>query len=168
MVLLYDADGRMPDAPDDFPAMSWLISWPDGPWHVHDVEVGGTVLLVDSRPAQRIVWETRVTHSFAVPYESVNDLAAEIFQRWGLVVETPEMVHGVFSIGWRAECVARLDRDPLEMPASSPTDEADELDLRGFQQSAHMSPAFNKRWGIGDEPEVFCSGRPPMGWFGPN
>ena len=109
-----------------------------------------------------------MTHSFAVPYESVNDLAAEIFQRWGLVVETPEMVPGVFSIGWRAECVARLDRDPLEMPASSPTDEADELDLRGFQQSAHMSPAFNKRWGIGDEPEVFCSGRPPMGWFGPN
>ena len=41
-----------------------------GTWHVHDLEVGGTVLLVDSGPAQRIVWETRVTHSFAVPYES--------------------------------------------------------------------------------------------------
>jgi hypothetical protein len=168
MVLLYDPGDRMPGVLGDFPAMSWLISWPDGPWHLHDVEVGGTVLLVDSGPAQRIVWETRVTHSFAVPYETVNDLAVEIFRRWGLVVETPEMVPGGFSIGWRSECVARLDRDPLEMPAGTPTDEADELDLRGFQQSAHMSAAFNKRWGIVDEPEVFCSGRPALGWFGPS
>lgn len=54
------------------------------------------------------------------------------------------------------------------MPAGTPTDEADEFDLRGFQQSAHMSAAFNKRWGNVDEREVFCSGRPPMGWFGPS
>ena len=82
MALLYDPGHLMPADPSDFAAMSWLISWPDGPWHLHDVEVGGTVLLVDSGPAQRIVWETRVTHSFAVPYESVNDLAVEILRRW--------------------------------------------------------------------------------------
>jgi len=158
----------MPVVPDDFQLMSWLISWPDGPWHLHDVEVGGTVLLVDSGPAQRIVWETRVTHSFAVPYESVNDLAAEIFRRWGLVVETPEMVPGGFSIGWRAEGVDRLDRSALETSPVLVTEEPDEVDLSGFQQSAHMSAAFNKRWGIVDEREVFCSGRPRMGWFGPN
>ena len=158
----------MPVVPDDFQLMSWLISWPDGPSHLHDVEVGGTVLLVDSGPAQRIVWETRVTHSFAVPYESVNDLAAEIFRRWGLVVETPEMVPGGFSIGWRAECVARLDRSALVTSPVLRTHEPDEVDLSGFQQSAHMSAAFNKRWGIVDEREVFCSGRPRMGWFGPH
>ena len=56
MVLLYDPGTRVPDGPDDFQEMSWLISWPDGPWHLHDVEVGGTVLLVDSGSAQRIVW----------------------------------------------------------------------------------------------------------------
>jgi hypothetical protein len=168
MALLYDPGTRTPDVPDDFQAMSWLISWPDGPWHLHDVEVGGTVLLVDSGPAQRIVWETRVTHSFAVPYESVNDLAVEIFGRWGLVVETPEMVPGGFSIGWRAECVERLDRSALGTLPAMGTDGSDELDLSGFQQSAHMSAAFNKRWGIDDEREVFCSSRPRMGWFGPN
>ena len=66
---VYDPGDLMPTAPGDFAWSSWLISWPDGPWHLHDVEVGGTVLLVDSGPAQRIVWETRVTHSFGVPLE---------------------------------------------------------------------------------------------------
>ena len=165
MALLYDPGIRMPDQSSDFPAMSWLISWPDGPWHLHDLEVGGTVLLVDAGPAQRIVWETRVTHSFAVPYESVDDLAVEIFRRWGLVVETPEMVPGGFSFGWRAECVARLDRGPIDgVPAR---DDGEDLRLTGFQQTEHMSDAFNKRWAIGEQPEVFCTGRPAIGWFGP-
>lgn len=164
MALLYDPGTRMPTHQSGFPAMSWLISWPDGPWHLHDLEVGGTVLLVDTT-AQRIVWESRVTHAFAVPYESVDDLAVEILRRWGLVVETPEMVPGGFSIGWRAECVARLDREGLDVPAVSSTDD---LRLTGFDQSAHMSAAFNRRWAIGDDRDVFCTGRPPLGWFGPD
>ena len=48
MALLHDPGIRMPAHPSDFRSMSWLISWPDGPWHVHDLEVGGTVLLVDT------------------------------------------------------------------------------------------------------------------------
>ena len=162
MALLYDPGSRMPAHPSDFPATSWLMSWADGPWHIHDLEVGGTVLLVDSGPAQRIIWETRVTHSFAVPYESVGDLAGEILRRWGLVVETPDMVPGGFSMGWRAECVARLDRGPLDGGPGS-----EELRLTGFQQTQHMSEDFNRCWGIGDQPEVFCTGRPQLGWFGP-
>ena len=39
-----------------------------------------------------------MTHSFAVPYESVDDLAVEILRRWGLVVEVPEMVPGGFAM----------------------------------------------------------------------
>jgi hypothetical protein len=154
----------MPDAPSDFPATSWLMSWADGPWHVHDLEVGGTVLLVDSGPAQRVIWETRVTHSFAVPYESADDLAVEIFRRWGLAVDVDEMVPGGFSIGWRAECVERLDRGPLVSDPSGGEDER--LRLTGFQQTEHMPVDFNRRWGIGDEPEVHCTGRPRLGWFG--
>lgn len=165
MALLYDPGIRMPNDPSDFPAMSWLLSWDDGPWHVHNLEIGGTVLLVDSGPAQRIIWETRVTHSFAVPYESVDDLAVEIFRRWGLVVDTPEMVPGGFSVGWRAECVARLDREPLDGAPES--DDGEDLRLTGFQESEHMSDAFNRRWGIGEQPVVFCGGQPPLGWFGP-
>jgi len=30
-----------------------------------------------------------------------------------------------------------------------------------------MSEAFNRCRGIGEEPEVFCSGRPPIRWFDP-
>ncbi len=164
MALLHDPGIRMPAHESDFSETSWLISWPDGPWHVHDVEVGGTVLLVDAS-SQRIVWETRVTHSFAVPYESVDDLAVEILRRWGLVVEVPEMVPGGFAIGWRAEPVARLDRGPIDGVMGV---DGEDLSLTGFQQTEHMSDAFNRRWSIGDEPEVFCTGRPPMGWFGPN
>ncbi len=111
-----------------------------------------------------MVWETRVSHSFAVPYESVDDLAVEIFRRWGLVVETPEMVPGGFAIGWRAECVARLDREPIDGVSGN---DGEDLGLTSFQQTEHMSDAFNKRWAIGDEPEVFCTGRPRLGWFGP-
>jgi hypothetical protein len=165
MALLYDPGTRMPVASSDFPTMSWLISWEDGPWHVHDLEVGGTVLLVDSGPAQRIIWETRVTHSFAVPYESVGDLAVEIFRRWGLIVETPEMVPGGFGVGWRAECVARLDREALDVAPIA--GDGEDFRLTGFQESEHMSDAFNATWAIGDQPEVFCTGRPSLGWFGP-
>ncbi len=164
MALLHDPGIRMPAHESDFSETSWLISWPDGPWHVHDVEVGGTVLLVDAS-AQRIVWETRVTHSFAVPYESVGDLAVEILVRWGLFVDTSEMVPGGFAIGWRAEPVARLDRGPIDGVMGV---DGEDLSLTGFRQTEHMSDAFNRRWSITDEPEVFCTGRPPMGWFGPN
>ena len=72
MAFLYDPGDRMPELAADFESMSWLLSWGDGPWHLHDLEVGGTVLLVDVA-AQQIVWETRVTHMVAVPYESVGD-----------------------------------------------------------------------------------------------
>ena len=34
-------------------------------------------------------------------------------------------------------------------------------------ESAHMSAAFNRRWAIGDDRDVFCTGWPPLGWFGP-
>ena len=158
---------RMPELADEFESMSWLLSWADGPWHLHDLEVGGTVLLVDVA-AQQIVWETRVTHMVAVPYESVGDLAVEILRRWNLVLETPEMVPGGFCIGWRAESIARVNRGPIERPAQPHMGVVDdELELTGFQQSAHMSETFRQRWAIEQEAEVFCAGRQAMGWFGP-
>ncbi len=167
MAFLYDPGMYMPRSASDFDGRSWMISWPNGPWHLHDVEIGGTVLLVDAGPAQRIVWETRVTHTFSVPYEASSDLKGEILRRWGVDANVSKMVPGGFSIGWRAECVGRLDRGPVPIPDQLMPDEGEVLELTGHQQSAHASAAFRHRWGIGPEPEVTCTGRTPIGWFGP-
>ena len=72
MALLYDPGIFMPATHDDFSATSWLMGWSDGVWCLHDLEPGGTVYLVDVAH-QQIVWHTRVTASFAVPYEAVWD-----------------------------------------------------------------------------------------------
>jgi hypothetical protein len=169
MALLYDPGKFMPRSRADFDGMSWMLSWPDGPWHLHDVEPGGTVLLVDSGPAQRIVWETRVTYTFGLPYEAVDDLAAEVYKRWGVVIETPDMAPGGFCIGGQAEPIARPDRGPRDLPERLKPAVGEELDLvPWFAQSAHMSAAFRYRWGIPTEPEVMCSGRVPIGWSGPD
>lgn len=166
MALLYDPGKYMPTEEDDFRWTSWMITWPDGPWHLHDLEIGGTVYLV-SEEAQRIVWETRVTQTFAVPYEAVNGLAAEVLIRWGLTIETPDMSPGGFCMGWRAEPIGRLDRRPAAIPDHLIAVDDETLGLDLFQQSAHMSDAFRRRWGLAQEPEVFCDGRPAIGWFGP-
>ena len=168
MAFLYDPGVYMPSSVGDFKGSSWMISWSDGPWHLHDVEVGGTVLLVDAGPAQRIVWQTRVTHTFSVPYEASGGLKGEILRRWGLNANVSEMVAGGFSIGWRAEYVARLDRGPVLIPDRLMSDEGETLELTGDQQSAHASAAFRHRWGIDPEPELMCSGRAAIGWFGPS
>jgi hypothetical protein len=166
MAYLFDPGIYMPESEAGFESASWYISWPNGPWHLHDVEIGGTVLLVDAGPAQRIIWETKVTHAFMVPYESSRDLENEIRRRWGLDANVSKMVTGGFAIGWRAEPVRRLGREPVPNVRVLPAD-GDVLDLDGAQQSAHMSAAFAERWGLEAEPEVFCSGRPALGWFGP-
>lgn len=168
MALLYDPGTFMPKSTTDFEESSWMLTWRDGPWHLHDVEPGGTVYLVRAGATQRIVWETRVTHAFGVPYEAVDDLANEVFVRWGLIIQTPQMAPGGFCIGWRAEPVARLDRGPQPLPEDLITEDGDMLDLDGFQQSTHMSAAFHLRWGLPPDPDVMCTGRPPMGWFGPD
>ena len=62
----------MPKSTTDFDNASWMLTWGDGPWHLHDVELGGTVYLVRAGSTQRIVWETRVTLAFGVPYEAVK------------------------------------------------------------------------------------------------
>ena len=144
-----------------------MITWTDGPWHLHDMEIGGTVYLVDAGASQRIVWQTRVTHWFAVPYEGIGDLAMEVFTRWGLFIETPEMSPGGFCIGWRAEPVVRLNRGPQPLPDHIAVGESEILDLDGFQQSEHMSKAFHQRWGLPPTVESYCTGRSPIGWFGP-
>ena len=106
-----------------------------------------------------------MTHSFAVPYEGIGDLAIEVLRRWGLVIETPDMSPGGFCIGWQAEPVARLDRGPVPPHEGRPIGDDDALDLDGFQQSTHMSDAFHERWGLPPDEDVFCTGRPSLGWF---
>lgn len=158
MALLYDPGTFMPTSFDAFEQASWMITWTDGPWHLHDLEIGGTVFLVRAGAEQCIEWETRVTQSFAVPYEGIDDLAAEVFHRWGLVIETPDMSPGGFCIGWRAEPVARPHRYALPLPEGTVPGDDDVLDLDGFQQSAYMSDAFHHRWDLPPEGEVFCTG----------
>lgn len=168
MALLYDPGTFMPESTTDFDQSSWMLTWRDGPWHLHDIELGSTVYLVRAGSTQRVVWETRVTQAFGVPYEAIGDLANEVFLRWGLVIETPQMAQGGFCIGWRAEPIARLDRGPQPLPEHFVVNPDEALDLDGFQQSAHMSAAFRRQWGLPEDPDVFCTGRPPMGWFGPS
>jgi hypothetical protein len=58
MALLYDPGTFMPTT--DFDQSSWMLTWRDGPWHLHDIELGSTAHL-RAGSTQRIVWETRVT-----------------------------------------------------------------------------------------------------------
>jgi hypothetical protein len=166
MALLYDPGTFMPRSENDFAESSWMLTWSDGPWHLHDVEPGGTVYLVRAGTEQRIVWQTRVTHCFLVPYEAVSDLAVEVRKRWGLVIQTPKMNPGGFCIGWRAEPLAHLDRGPVVPAAEFILSEDESLELTGFQQSEQMTYAFRRHWGLPAEPEVFCAGA-KLGWLGP-
>lgn len=171
MPLLYDPGIFMPTREDDFPETSWMVTWPDGPWHLHDTDPGGTVYLVRAADVQRIVWETRVVRSFAVPYESVDSLAAEVMCRWGLAIQTDDMSPNGFCIGWQAEPVARLDRGPLPMtdPASASADLEGVVistDLDGFQFGLELTATFRTRWQLPDDDNILCGGREPIGWFG--
>ena len=170
MALLYDPGTFMPRHHDEFSWMSWMMTWPTGPWHLHDLMPGGTVYLVRAGSTQRIMWETTVVRSFAVPYEAVGSLAAEVWLRWGLTIDTRNMNAGGFCIGWQAEPVALLDRGPIES-ADSTTEVASDrtsevLDLDGFQQTDEMTPEFLRRWGLTHDDDAFCTGRSPIGWFG--
>jgi len=168
MAFLYDPGIYMPATEHDFLGTSWMVTWPTGPWHLHDTEPGGTVYLVRAGVEQRIIWETRVTRSFAVPYESVDGLADEVQRRWGLRINTSKMDPYGFCIGWQAEPVARLDRLPLPVEERlRPDGETDaDLDLDGFQFSEWASPAFRARWQIADERATACTGRVTIGWTG--
>lgn len=166
MALLYDPGKYMPDSEEAFGCVSWMLTWSDGPWHLHDVQPGGTVYLIRAGSVQEIVWETRVTQTFGVPYEAVGDLANEVLVRWGLVIETPKMTPGGFCIGWRAAPVRRLDRGPQQLPAHLAPGDGEVLNLTGFQETADMSAAFCHRWGLPVELDSMCSGRPFVGWFG--
>lgn len=170
MAFLYDPGLFMPGHRDDFDGTSWMVTWPTGPWHLHDTEPGGTVYLVRAGAEQRIVWETRVTRSFAVPYESVDGLAAEVQRRWGLRIDTSRMNPHGFCIGWQAEPVARLDRSPLSVDERLRSEgETDtDLDLDGFQFSEWVSPAFRARWQLTDGASPPCTGRARVGWSGAN
>lgn len=168
MPLLYDPGIFMPTHEADFPATSWMITWPDGPWHLHDTEPGGTVYLVRAAGVQRIMWETRVIRSFAVPYESVDSLAAEVMRRWGLEIQTRNMSPNGFCIGWQAEPIARLDREPLPVAAPTAGDHNGIevlADLDGLQFGDELTPAFRSRWQLPDGHNTLCSGRAPIGWF---
>ena len=166
MALLYDPGSFMPRRPGDFLEMSWMITWPTGPWHLHDVMPGGTVYLVRAGDDQRIVWETTVTRSFAVPYEAIDDLATEVWLRWGLSIDTSAMNSGGFCIGWQAKPIARLDRGPLDVCEAASAAEAEALDLDGCQSTEWETPVFRRRWGLPIEDETLCTGRAPIGWFG--
>lgn len=168
MSLLYDPGYFMPNSADDIASMSWLVSWSTGPFHVHDIEIGGTVYLIDAGPAQRIVWRTEVTHSFGVPYESSLDLRSAIATRWAIDADIHELVPSGYAIGWRAKFVERLDRGPIDLPGWEPSEGDDSLELTQFQQSEHATKNFRRCWALEPEPEVWCTGRPTLGWLGPD
>jgi hypothetical protein len=171
MALLYDPGRFMPTTEADFTGTSWFRTWPDGPYHLHDVEPGGTVYLVRADSEQRIVWETRVTRMVAVPYEALDGFADEVHRRWDISLESIDMQPGGFCIGWMAEPVARLDRTARELPDYMQRSLApgETLDLDGWQFGGELTAAFRYRWGLpAHDPsdEHFCTGRAPIGWFG--
>lgn len=170
MALLYDPGVFMPRHAGDFPSFSWVMAWPEGPVHVHDIRPGGTVLLVDST-RQRIVWHTRVTRCHAVPYEASASLAIETERRWGLRPEVAELGDGGFAIGWQAEPVARLDLSPNDIESKGCV--TDDLSLTGYQFLSEVGPFFRRRWGLDtleglDDDDAWCSWCwRPAGWSSP-
>lgn len=169
MALFYDPGIFMPRTEQAFRGTSWFRSWPGGPYHLHDVEPGGIVYLVDVA-AQRIMWRTEVTHMVAVPYEGIGDLSREAKRRWGIDLHSIDMNPGGFAIGWMAKPLVRLNREPRPLPEHlARTVRADEsLDLDGWQFGSDLSPAFRYRWSLPDHDasdEHYCTGRSPVGWF---
>jgi len=162
MALLYDPGGFMPTTPDAFEGASWMMGWNDSLWCMHDIRPGGTVYLV-SVAQQRIVWETEVVASFAVPYEAVHDLALEVFLRWGLAIDTGTLPPSGYCVGWKA-APRTLRSSGLE---PDPEDRSGEdLALSGFQFTADASPLFMRRWGLRAEEPHWCTGQVEVGWFG--
>lgn len=145
MALLYDPGEFMPRTERDFRTFSWVMAWPLGPVHVHDIRPGGTVLLVDST-RQRIVWHTRVTQCHAVPYEASASLALETERRWGLLPDVTHLGDGGFAIGWRAEAVARLDLSASDIEEVEGL--TDDLALTGYQFLDEVGPFFRRHWGL--------------------
>lgn len=162
MALLYDPGHFMPRLEHEFSHASWMMGWPDGTWCLHDLEPGGTVYLV-STASQRIVWQTRVTQSFAVPYERVDDLRDEVLRRWGLRIDVGTLPTSGYCVGWRATPVARLDRTLAPDPLGTTSED---LSLDGFQFTIDESPQFRRRWDLPAEEPHWCTGRPRLGWFG--
>ena len=170
MALFYDPGQFMPHSEDGFTGASWFRTWPDGPHHLHDVEPGGTVYLVRSGDDQRIMWETRVTHMVAVPYEALDGFADEVNRRWGITLLSIDMQPGGFCIGWKAEPVAYLNRAPRQLPdyLERSLEPGESLDLNGWQFGSGLSAAFRYRWGLPERDpsdQHFCTGRAPIGWF---
>lgn len=159
MALLFDANPFMPATEWAFQEASWFRSWNGGPYHLHEVEPGAVVYLVDVG-RQRIVWSAEVTHMVAVPYEGLGDLISETQRRWGVNLESVDMTPGGFTIGWRARPIERLDRAPLsDDPA---------LRLDGWQYGDELTPEFRRNWGLPareDDGVHLCAGRAPIGWF---
>lgn len=167
MALLYDPGIFMPATHAHFSATSWMMGWSDGVWCLHDLEPGGTVYLVDVAH-QQIVWHTRVTASFAVPYEAVGSLAHEVSRRWGLTVDTGDLPPSGYCVGWRAEPIARLDREPiqeLDHETGIRLNNNARFRLDGFQFTTDLPEGFLRHWGIEDDTSPWCSGRPRLGWF---
>ena len=172
MALLYDPGIFMPAARTDFTSSSWLMGWSDGVWCLHDLEPDGTVYLVDTK-RQIIVWHTRVTASFAVPYEDVGALAGGGARRGGLGDDVGDLPRSGYCVGWRAEPLARLDRRlgpqrlaPLGTAATDAgSDPHADLRLDGFQLTTALSSEFLRRWGLDDDGAPWCTGRPRLGWF---
>ncbi|CAB4555136.1 unannotated protein [freshwater metagenome] len=89
--------------------VSYMV-W-DAPWETFEhFAVGETIYLVD--PAtDRIVWETRVTESVSVPFESADAFRDMIAGRWGkpIFAKTGTDPLPGWGVAWRAEPVRQLD-----------------------------------------------------------
>ena len=118
----------------------WYAVW-DRPITVpHDLRPGGTVYLAD--PASgTIVWETLVTDTIAVPYESSDMLRTFLTRRWALpasIVNGDDPYPG-FCIAWRATAVEQVnlvvpdDLDPLAMWTSTRHLDDEERNRRGLR-----------------------------------
>jgi hypothetical protein len=161
MALLYDPGAFMPKHESDFDGASWMMGWDDGAWCMHDIRPGGAVYLV-STEHQRIVWETEVVESFAVPYEAVDDLALEVFLRWGLAIDTGTLPPSGYCVGWRARPIERCS---TTLAPDLDDTSGEDLSLNGFQFTTEASPQFLRRWSLPTPATHWCTGRVEFGWF---
>lgn len=118
----------------------WYAVW-DRPITVpHDLRPGGTIYLADPGSGT-IVWETLVTDTLAVPYESSDMLRTYLSRRWALPASTVSGDNPCpgFCIAWRASAVERVDLivpddlEPLSMWTSTRHLDAEERQRRGLR-----------------------------------
>ena len=95
-------------------------------------------------------------------FGDVDDLALEVFLRWGLAIDTGTLPPSGYCVGWRARPIERCSTTLAPDPDDT---SGEDLSLNGFQFTTESSPQFLRRWSLPTPAPHWCTGRVEFGWF---